>query len=457
MKKLVIFVLVFFGIISASTFFISSSFDERIERNIAKINEAQGFYEFSWNEYQKGWFYRKGELGLKIKIPSYINYSQKFGDTLKFKLDISIQHGPLLFQNGLDLGLFSWRSELITNNRLKNLIEWNENRPLLYSTGKMSIFGSIYNKDTLSPFDILIPEVNDFTFSGFTAITKSHKDKISGKLVSQGFELFEGRDKISLNDLDFSFIYENISYNDFLNNDIPLEFSSKFNIGSVEIEFESYINESISLDNASFELSSKVSDDKEKIDIDSKYEIDSFNYNNYEVKNILLDMTFANYSIEFLKIYNNMIDRLIKENQPELWMQDELLTLLPTFLSSDPALKLNSLTFSSPEGIFDSKAKIQLMGINQLPAYTADKEFWLEHLSFSISASADKELTEKIVTTGNDIQGLSMLDFYVQQGFLKKEEVNNNEKYAFEYILENGEFLLNGKVFDINNGFNFVY
>ena len=72
MKKLVIFVLVFFGIISASTFFISSTFDERIERNIAKINEAQGFYEFSWNEYQKGWFYRKGELGLKIKIPSMV-------------------------------------------------------------------------------------------------------------------------------------------------------------------------------------------------------------------------------------------------------------------------------------------------------------------------------------------------------------------------------------------------
>ena len=47
-----------------------------------------------------------------------------------------------------------------------------------------------------------------------------------------------------------------------------------------------------------------------------------------------------------------------------------------------------------------------------------------------------------------------MLDFYVQLGFLKKEEVNNNEKYAFEYILENGEFLINGKEFDINNGFN---
>ena len=41
-------------------------------------------------------------------------------------------------------------------------------------------------------------------------------------------------------------------------------------------------------------------------------------------------MTFANYSIEFLKIYNNMIDT-IKENQPELWMQDELLTLLSLF------------------------------------------------------------------------------------------------------------------------------
>ena len=81
------------------------------------------------------------------------------------------------------------------------------------------------------------------------------------------------------------------------------------------------------------------------------------------------------------------------------------------------------------------------MGINQLPVYTADKEFWLEHLSFSISAYADKELTEKIVTTGNDIQGL-----LCERRFFKKEEVNNNEKYAFEYILENGEFLLNGKV-----------
>ena len=71
MKKFFIFILVIFGTMLASSFFISSSFDGRIEKNIAKINEAQESYEFSWYEYQKGWFYRKGELGIKIKIPSY--------------------------------------------------------------------------------------------------------------------------------------------------------------------------------------------------------------------------------------------------------------------------------------------------------------------------------------------------------------------------------------------------
>ena len=238
---------------------------------------------------------------------------------------------PLLFQNGLELGLLSWKSKLITNNQIRDFVAWNENRSLFYSTGKMGILGSIYNKDTLSSFDILIPEVDDFTFGGYTAITKFHKDKLSYNLASRGFEFFEGKDKILFNDLDISVMYENISYNDFLNNDIPLEFSSKLNIGSIEIEV--YKNESISLDDASFELSSMFSDDKEKIDIDNKYEIDSFNYNNYEVKNILLDITLANYSIEFLKIYNDMIERLIKENQSVLWMQDELLTSLPTFLS----------------------------------------------------------------------------------------------------------------------------
>ena len=98
-------------------------------------------------------FTEKGELGIKIKIPSYINYSQEFDNTVKFKFDISIQH--ILFQNGLELGLLSWKSKLITNNQIRDFVAWNENS-YFYSTGKMGILGSIYNKDTLSSFDILI-------------------------------------------------------------------------------------------------------------------------------------------------------------------------------------------------------------------------------------------------------------------------------------------------------------
>ena len=460
------------------------------------------FYEASWEQYEKGWFSTKGILAIKLTFPGIDTHqilalqsnagqspaiqaerapsetglpeetaNMSLGTSLlageeteiKAKFTVDIQHGPVLLQDGFGIGLAAWDAHLISTEGMKEILDWDQTQALYRSRGTADLVGNLKFEDVISVFDInSADQSGTFTFNGYVASGELNSGHLVYKGTSKGLEGGSSTgERFALNDLKVDLMLDINDLESIMRGDL-YDMEGEFSVASIIAKGES----EFALEDITMMVSSKVNEDNTLADIGVGYGVGKFHADGLELTDAALDITLANYSAEFNRRYMKAFSEDIYANFELLDAQQNLeklmLEALPLLLSEDPAFRVDSLRFTLPEGSFKSEATLQLSGVKQLPANPADMAFWLQHTTFSISASADKALAEKIASTTAKKQIMAnsqvqmteaqahqaaaqqasmMLEMFGQQGLLVQKE----KQYRFDFIFENGKALLNGQ------------
>ena len=129
---------------------VGSLAKDRLDDALAKM--STGNISVAWKSYEQGWFRSEGTLRAVVNIPPGPD-----GPAVRFPIQyrVALNHGPVIFANGLQFGWASWNSTMTSVSELTASLGAPlapEDQPTVVQKGLINLIGNINFSDQISAF-----------------------------------------------------------------------------------------------------------------------------------------------------------------------------------------------------------------------------------------------------------------------------------------------------------------
>lgn len=428
----------------------------KIDQHSEILSNIPG-YVFKVKTYEKGWFTSEAVISygfdqhtLEImKGKSPLNEENKaILDALEKGLifDISIAHGPVTFQNGVDFSLFSLDGN-VRDGDLVNILKITTDWPLLTLDGDVSYAGNMTFNLTGSSFTVSNKDkMQDLTFKGMKFTANINRDIshyfIQGKL--NGLQVTTSNATMVVQNIRIESEADRL--NDFL-------WVGK---GTSTIEEVSTSNSGTSLFSLKDFFSSYTIGKQDDVSLQATIDlkIAQTNIPHLNLENIKTNLKISNIDIAGLTDYV----RAVYDIRPE-----ELSLVGLKMIQRSPEMTVKNIHFEIGDSAFDSTGKFSLdgKGIDSIDhmrktlkkSYKADVSvsfdkgiaeqltlFSLRQKMRALKSQSSSPTEEQLVQMAQMQTGLA-LQSSVQQGLLNLD----GELYRSHIEIKEGKTLINGK------------
>ncbi|MBU2884297.1 YdgA family protein [Gilvimarinus agarilyticus] len=154
-----------------------------IEQVVQSIDEYPG-YTASITRYQRSWLTSNAEVEIGIDWGQFTSTTEADVPPMALGVMVSLDHGPLLLNDGFGLGLYQWRAGLdsATQAKVNEALGLDDSEPFYRVSGKTSLLANTDFKDTLRAFEL---QDSDFS-AAFTGYKGAGNVSSSGQLTYVG-------------------------------------------------------------------------------------------------------------------------------------------------------------------------------------------------------------------------------------------------------------------------------
>ncbi|GAA6186837.1 DUF945 family protein [Aliiglaciecola sp. NS0011-25] len=463
MKKRYIVLTIVLAAILILPKYSSTQVSSNIDQYITEINKING-YNVEVVELKDGWFSSNGTLKVKISLAQMAANSDIpwADDDTEVLLDFTSHHGPVIFTDGLDIGLINW--ELVYNgDLLRSKLDWPEDTNFYELTIGKGLLGGIDMEDRIVPFSVIEESENQkVVFSGYQGEGEQSGSGFSYEGDMKSFQFTSDEGKFEIENFEISMESEGELFAA-MSGEI-FESNAAMKIDKMNLLAVGETEQSVKLKELLFSVESEIDEQEQFMNIAQNLKIESVKAMDYDVTDIKLDVETNRISLVFIKAYQEFAKSL--SGLDEYQMQQQSMSfitqnLLP-LLQSQPQLNISKLSANLPEGKISGHSNNQLVGIDAMPDATADPKFWIDHTVSETQLELDKDVANLLFTryvtsqlqlnpqtaemsqeeieliaaqqVPNMIEGLKL------QGFL----VEKDDKLILEFSLKDGNAVLNG-------------
>jgi uncharacterized protein YdgA (DUF945 family) len=461
-KKIIVLLLITVAILGlVGPKIIGNNLEESADEFIATLNKTPG-YQVTVLQESFNWFSSSMTINVSIDPSIFgdlaINPSvAEIFSTLSTNLNITAQHGPFLYLNGLDLGGMALRVET-EPDFLQEMIVYSQSNSLYMLEANIGFLGNMSYMDKIQAFT-LGDDSGKLTFSGWAgegSLSSNHLT-YEGYMDDLRFGIAEVT-VLAMNSLSASMTADS-SWSDMMIN--PLyDSTSELVLGSLTASIPGLDDMDIAVKNMVLKGTTETHSDEQLLNIGMAYTVGELTSDMIKSKDLVFKGEIINLEREFI------IGAQDASSNPQdvVKMQEALSKILLPQLQASPEIIITELSGTVEEGNFSGNVLIKLDGIDKMPDYPDDPKFWLSKVSIDSRIEANEDmamwlgeaaLTQQfkanpIITesmTAKEIKELASsqaagtLDVLSQQGMVSLTEEGN---FELTFSLENGQAKLNG-------------
>lgn len=440
---------------------IGNNLEESTDEFIATLNKTPG-YQVTVLQESFNWFSSSMTVNVGIdpslfeELPVNSAVAEIFS-TLSTNLNITAQHGPFLYLNGLDLGGLALRMET-ESDFLREIISYSQSSSLYLLEADIGLLGNMSYIDKIQAFSSG-DAGGKLTFSGWAGEGSLSTNYLAykGNMDTLTFGVAEGT-VLAMNSLSASMTADS-SWTDMMINPV-YDSTSELVLGSLTASIPTLDDMNIAIKNMVLKGTTATQSDEQLLNIGMAFNVGELTSGMIESKNLVFKSEINNLEKGFI-----LAAQEGSLNAQDVDKVQEVLSkiLLPQ-LQASPEVIITELSGTVEEGNFSGNVLIKLDGIDKLPDYPDDPKFWLSKVSidsrieanedmamwlgeaaltqqFKANPAITESMTAKEIKELASAQTAGTLDVLSQQGMLSLTEEGN---FELTFSLENGQAKLNG-------------
>ncbi|MGQ4276984.1 YdgA family protein [Pseudidiomarina sp. E22-M8] len=470
-KGIVIGAVVVAAGLSITPYFIGSQTESAIQDQVALFDSSQPVYQARVVRYDRGWLSSNAliEVGVDLNALGFSDEVEARMATSEFQL--SLQHGPILTDQGLSLGLASWQ---LTNvgQGLEDYVQWDKEQPLYLQQGSVNLAGKATYHDVM-------PQLNNNTNTGEVSFALA-------EYVGQGS--YDG-ENFTYNGLFSDLVLSvesvmlelrNAKLGMSANATIETMLRGEFYEGTGELTFDSLVvttaevGEVVGVNELAMDYITSVTNETNAettlAHMSMNYAATSLRINGVEAENLRFNTAINNIEKSFLDSYLEQM-RNSYDGDPQQFsaMMSELFQAQGlALLQAEPELAITEFSGILPQGEFHANAEMSVAGVTALPQSFGDNVFWREHMRVNSYATVAKPLLQWAAKsyvymslvktrqaselTAEELEQIAaqqtamMIEASIEQGMLREEDDN----YVFDLTVADGVVTINGQSTPLN-------
>ena len=440
---------------------IGNNLEQSADEFIATLNKTPG-YQVTVLQESFNWF--SSSMTINVGIDPSI-----FGDlantpsvaelfnTVSTNLNITMQHGPFLYLNGLDLGGVALRVET-ESDFLREMIVYSPSNSLYMLEARLGFLGNMSYIDKIQAFTLgdTSGKLNFSGWAGEGSLSSNHLT-YKGNMDALRFGVAESA-VLTMESLSASMTADS-SWSDMMTS--PLyDSTSELVLGSLTASIPALDNMDIAIKNMVLKGTTETHSDEQLLNIGMAYTVDEVTSGMVKSKDLVFKGEINNLEREFII----GAQEASLNPQDVIKMQEALSKILLPQLQASPELNITELSGAVEEGNFSGYVLIKLDRIDKMPDYPDDPGFWISKISIDSRIEANEDMAmwigETILTqqfnanpalaesmTDEEVKKLAStqaagtLDIFSKQGMVSLTEEGN---FELTFSLENGQAKLNG-------------
>ncbi len=470
MKKLLLILITTLALWAISTFIIGNQTQEQLQNYINKSNKlyANNGIQLKLSNYKKSFLNSTAQIEIDFLDPKLLKLVEK-EYALPLKIDYTIEHGPLFFQNGLGIGLSKIDNELLVSSIFKedtkkeflSLVKGDINlkTEMVLSFSKKLNYTIKSDEVTvkkdkktfhMSPFTVQgTSNIETFKGDGTVKITKLELKEDNSK---NGIELSNLLAQMKIDEIlkenllfgDFKFSVEKVLITDDMN--------PKFKKIDVSLDGE-MSNKKVSQSTMNSSFRGTIHLGNTQLEKEFK-ELDSIQFN-MEMKELGIEgmSEFQQVAQHIQKEQNNLINKLQTQKPEEMQATLKELSNMQEKIVTELIHTLNKLLIKDKTTIsygvnINTKDKQSSQAFVEV-GYTGDMEFKgsIEELTEKIKAQLLSLIKLKVNITLNKkhlpLLPIPMLKQQIQMGVAQGFVKENNRSYVLDGYYKNRELIVN--------------
>ncbi len=433
--------------------------EKTMHNMVSQINELPE-YKAHWQSYQRGWFASRGVLLLELPRLAELSVDQQ---SVSLPVEFDLQHGPILFKNGLKLGWFAL--DVLLNDEqeqyLKNLVQVEQSGPFYHLSASMNMLGETTFNDRWLPFTYrsssLVLTTESLVGQGRIGIDQHLKYAFTLPRMTMLLKSEKADKNVDIKDVASSLMV-----------DFSQLHQANIAPGSVNFSVGSLVAPSIfSLNNFKVDALTELNQAKTLFSSTTQLSAAQFQWlagaTPVVFNQLNIDMAYSNIAVQFIERYQALMAAAGDNKGADFYQQNVGALVLSDLLPHSPKLALNNIGFSSDLGRLDVQAHLTVDGAAMASANLNPQNplGLVPYLIFAVNANGDKAqvlsllqyyMTQQITSAGGiadkaTVQNNAqvMLDGLVAQSFVSVAQ----DKVSFNFNLEKGQAVLNNKPFPL--------
>lgn len=428
MKKLLIIIILLItaGLIAPK--FIGNIVATEHKLMLDKLNENPAI-DISYSNFNQGWFGGKASFVMKILLQDdeFKNITLTIEENLSF--------GPIIFtEQGLEFALSYTQADINFKEALFDE-EFDEEianfiRDKIHLTGLLT-----FSKN--ADFTVIIDEMskeidgNSIVSSrAVLAMTLENSKRIFGEFTWDGLQVNTSEENFTVGKTIFT-VDQAIIAGDYYKGNAISTGDFHFEISSVTAN-DPQGNEGLLIKNLTVSAMSEVNDDLMKVNVN--YGIEAIKASGQDLKNANLNVVFDGLNIKVIQEANAFFTSISNNDEDMFNTQNmaKISALVIKLLANEPVLKISELSVETPEGKIKSAMEVTI----DQNAFDASN---LMSIIGAVQANADGKAPLAFFAK---LGLVPMIDIYIEQGFLLK----NEQDLIFKANYAQGQLNINGNV-----------
>ncbi|MDC8830085.1 DUF945 family protein [Alteromonas gilva] len=465
MKKILLALLLFVVVIGlVGPKFAGNAFNQQLDDFADKLSE-QPFYKATVEERVQSWFSTTASLAISIDIAQYGNSLNTTEQAvLSFSVPIKAQHGPLLTQSDLRLGVVDWQVNIALAEHVAQLKMAGDSEFIYSAEGFTSLLGTTSYSDIIPALTYTEPQ-SGFTLSitGWQGHARLTSDSMEYK-TEQPLSL-----KLATQDTPIA-SFDNMSFDADLASGFMQAWKQPLYNGEASLRIDTITmanlatSEETKIENIVVDSVTSYDDTTELGSMLISSRVTSFVSSAMAIKDIQLDVEVANLQRNFLTAYQQLSEDIMNApDQTESLFREFIQSAGLAQLQASPELNFPVIKGVINESKINGYANTRLVNIQTLPDTMEDPAFWAEHAFIDATLNAEEgaalfiaELILKSQLGANPQfaqmsdeeqkaliaeQSQATINAFVQQGMLSKTDAG----YEITFSMENANAILNGQ------------
>ncbi|CAB0151606.1 hypothetical protein PSI9734_01980 [Pseudidiomarina piscicola] len=469
-KGIVIGAVVIAGVLTATPYIVGSQTEGNIYKQVAHFDQSQPVYQAKVLSYERNWLSSNAVIEVGVDMQALAGVDTSELQWLTTELDLSLQHGPVLTDQGLSLGLLSWQ---LSNDGagFADVLDWNKDQLLYLQQGSVNLLGNANYQDVLAALRNAAG-LKDLQFE--LAEYRGHGTYDGETLTYQG-----GVADFRLQADSMQVAVDNVQVEGAAEASFAAVLAGDFYAGEGRVAAESLavtdarvgevlVAEAMTMDYlTALEQKAEATDGSvsELARMVINFGADTLRVNAIEAKDITLHTMMSHLDKAFIDRYLDTL-RDTANAEPEQ-IGEALATLFEqhglAFLKANPEFAITEFSGSLPQGAFNANAAVSVNGVTAMPTSMEDDAFWREHIRMHSDATVAKPLmqwamqsyvhtslmssgqaqnyTQEQLTQLAAQQAALMTQTFVQQGLLE----DAGDSYKFNFSVADDTLTLNGQ------------